>query len=109
MISTQYPNIRQAQNVPYYEETQKRTLKQKLQKIRNTVYMLLAYSCPNNTLRQWMHRRRGVYIGKNVYLGTVHGFCLSEIITPFSTLYPKYKIPDPIRIISESEKKLGVN
>jgi acetyltransferase-like isoleucine patch superfamily enzyme len=79
MISTQYPNIHQAQNVPYYEETQKRTLTQKLQKIRNTVYMLLAYSCPNNTLRQWMHRRRGVHIGKNVYLGM---FCFLDNLHP---------------------------
>jgi acetyltransferase-like isoleucine patch superfamily enzyme len=71
--------MRQAQNVPYYEETQKRTLKQKLQKIRNTVYMLLAYSCPNNTLRQWMHRRRGVHIGKNVYLGM---FCFLDNLQP---------------------------
>lgn len=50
-------------------------------------------------------KKLGLVKRKNVYLGTVHGFCLSEIITPFSTLYPKYKIPDPIRIISESEKK----
>lgn len=41
---------------------------------------------------------------KNVFLGTVHSFCLSEIITPFAALYPQYKIPLPIRIISEAEK-----
>ncbi|MGI1660139.1 MAG: ATP-dependent helicase [Desulfitobacterium sp.] len=42
---------------------------------------------------------------KNVFLGTVHSFCLAEILTPFAKLYPKYEIPNPIRIISEVEKK----
>lgn len=42
---------------------------------------------------------------KNVFLGTVHSFCLAEIIIPFASLYPQYKIPVPIRIISEAEKK----
>ena len=41
----------------------------------------------------------------NVFLGTVHSFCLAEVITPFAHLYPKYKIPQPIRIISESQKE----
>ena len=77
--SEQYPNILPPQNVPYYEETQKRTLGQKLRKIRNTIYMLLAYSCPNNKMRQWMHRRRGVHIGKNVYLGM---FCFLDNLHP---------------------------
>ena len=77
--SEQYPNILPPQNVPYYEETQKRTFSQKLRKIRNTIYMLLAYSCPNNKMRQWMHRRRGVHIGKNVYLGM---FCFLDNLHP---------------------------
>jgi len=40
----------------------------------------------------------------NVFLGTVHSFCLSEILIPFSKLYPKYKVPTPIKIISTKEK-----
>ena len=79
MISEQYPNILPPQNVPYYEETQKRTFGQKMRKVRNTIYMLLAYACPNNKLRQWMHRRRGVHIGKNVYLGM---FCFLDNLHP---------------------------
>ena len=79
MSSDQYPEILPAMNVPYYEETQKRTFGQKLRKIRNTIYMLLAYSCPNNKMRQWMHRRRGVHIGKNVYLGM---FCFLDNLHP---------------------------
>ena len=79
MTSEQYKEILPPQNVPYYEETQNRTFSQKLRKIRNTIYMLLAYSCPNNKMRQWMHRRRGVHIGKNVYLGM---FCFLDNLHP---------------------------
>ena len=79
MTSEQYKDILAPQNVPYYEETQKRTFGQKMRKVRNTIYMLLAYACPNNKLRQWMHRRRGVHIGKNVYLGM---FCFLDNLHP---------------------------
>ena len=34
------------------------------------------------------------------YIGTVHGFCLAEIISPFSHLYPSYNIPKPLKIAS---------
>ncbi|GIN98940.1 DNA helicase [Siminovitchia terrae] len=40
----------------------------------------------------------------NVFLGTVHSFCMSEVITPFAGLY-EYDIPLPLRIISETERK----
>lgn len=78
MKSAQW-EIKQERPVPYYEETQKRTLIQKLKKIRCTIYMLLAYACPNNKLRIWFHRRRGVHIGKNVYLGM---FCFLDNLQP---------------------------
>ena len=81
MTSEQYPSILPVHDVPYYEDTQKRTIRQTLRKMRNTIYLLLAYSCPNNKMRQWMHRRRGVHIGKNVYLGL---FCILD------NLYPEY-------------------
>ncbi|SHN50676.1 ATP-dependent helicase [Desulfitobacterium chlororespirans] len=45
-------------------------------------------------------QRRG-----NVFLGTVHSFCLSEVLTPFAKLYPNYGIPYPIKIISDSKRK----
>jgi DNA helicase-2/ATP-dependent DNA helicase PcrA len=41
----------------------------------------------------------------NVFLGTVHSFCLAEILTPFAKLYPKYRIPYPIKVISEPDRK----
>ncbi len=41
---------------------------------------------------------------KNVFLGTVHSFCLTEILTPFGEVFPQYGIPIPIKIISEKQK-----
>jgi len=67
--------------IPYYEETQKRSFCQKVIKIKNTIFLLLAYACPNNGFRVWLHRRRGVNIGKNVYIGM---FCFLD------NLYPSY-------------------
>lgn len=65
--------------VPYYEETQERTIAQKLHKVRNTIFHLLAYVCPNNSLRIKMQRKRGVHIGKNVYIGM---FCFFDNLAP---------------------------
>lgn len=79
ITSAQYPDMLQAHDVPYYEDTQKRSFMQSLRKMRNTIYMLLAYACPSNKLRQWMHRRRGVHIGKHVYLGM---FCFLDNLHP---------------------------
>lgn len=64
----------------------------------------LTYS--TEAVREFKSRlvKLGLEKRKNVFLGTVHSFCLAEIITPFAALYPQYKIPLPIRIISESEK-----
>lgn len=42
---------------------------------------------------------------KNVFLGTVHSFCISEIIRPFAHLF-NYGIPLPLKIISKQDKKL---
>lgn len=47
----------------------------------------------------------GLQKRSNVFLGTVHSFCLSEVLTPFAKLYPDYKVPYPIRIISDSKRK----
>lgn len=64
----------------------------------------LTYS--TEAVREFKSRlvKLGLEKRKNVFLGTVHSFCLAAIITPFAALYPQYKIPLPIRIISESEK-----
>jgi DNA helicase-2/ATP-dependent DNA helicase PcrA len=42
---------------------------------------------------------------QNVFLGTVHAFCISEIIKPFSHLYPELKIPSPLQFISYPVKE----
>ena len=64
----------------------------------------LTYS--TEAVREFKSRlvKLGLEKRKNVFLGTVHSFCLAEIITPFAALYPQYKIPLPIRIISKTEK-----
>lgn len=43
---------------------------------------------------------------KNVFLGTVHSFCLKEVIEPFAKLYPEYNIPFPIKLVSEKKKNI---
>ena len=40
----------------------------------------------------------------NVFLGTVHSFCIAEVIAPYADLYD-YDISLPLKIISEKEKK----
>lgn len=40
----------------------------------------------------------------NVFLGTVHAFCIAEVIAPYAHLYD-YDIPMPLKIVSEKEKK----
>lgn len=71
--------------IPYYEETQKRNFSQKFRKVKNTVLLLLAYSCPINKWRIGLHRWRGVKIGKNVYIG-MH--------CHLDNLYPEYIVID---------------
>lgn len=78
IISEQY-TIKQERCVPYYEDTQRRTLHEKCIKIRNTILFLIAYACPNNKMRIFLHRRRGVHIGKNVYIGM---FCYFDNLQP---------------------------
>lgn len=80
MQSTFY-KIKDAHNIPYYEQTQKRTWYAKIKKVKNTVLALIAYSFPNNTVRVKLHKWRGVNIGKGVYIGM---YCFID------NLYPDY-------------------
>ena len=75
--------IRKAQSLPYYrphnklgEQVRSSSNRRKvnplvfiLRKLRNTLFQMLAYNCPVNSWRIWLHRKRGVHIGKNVMLG----------------------------------------
>jgi len=45
-------------------------------------------------------QRMGVHIRHNVYVGTVHSFCIAEILSPFGKLSRKIAIPFPIKIAS---------
>ena len=44
----------------------------------------------------------GLVRGNNIFLGTVHSFCLTEILGKFSDVY-SLNIPTPIRIASEKQ------
>jgi acetyltransferase-like isoleucine patch superfamily enzyme len=72
---------KEEKNIPYYEQTQKRTFFEKIRKIKNTIFLLLAYACPSVKLRILFHRLRGVNIGKGCYIGL---FCFID------NLYPEY-------------------
>lgn len=63
----------------------------------------LTYS--REAAREFTERLRelGLVRGKNIFLGTVHSFCLTEILGKFSDVY-SLNIPIPIKIISEKEK-----
>ena len=41
---------------------------------------------------------------QNVFLGTVHSFCIAEVIAPYADLFD-FDIPLPLKIISEKQKK----
>lgn len=62
-------NFKSEKEIPYYEDTQKRTFSQKINKVRNTILSSMAYSCPINKWRILFHKWRGVTIGRNVYIG----------------------------------------
>lgn len=57
------------------------------------------------TAREFEDRliKLGYQSRKNVFLGTVHSFCIKEVLGRFAHLY-NYNIPLPIKIISENEK-----
>lgn len=56
--------------------------------------------------REFEHRliKLGYQSRKNVFLGTVHSFCIKEVLGRFAHLY-NYNIPLPIKIISDNQKK----
>lgn len=66
----------------------------------------LTYS--REAAREFKSRLKLMGLGQrdNVFLGTVHSFCLTEILIPFAKLYPKYNIPLQIKIISTKEKNM---
>lgn len=42
---------------------------------------------------------------KSIFIGTIHSFCINEVIKPFMHLYDEYNIPIPIRIVSKKMQK----
>ena len=99
--------IPEAMEIPYFDhgknlsETIRNSSKRRgmsklhflLRKIRNTILYRLAYFCPINSWRIWMHRRRGVQIGKDTYIGQM---CAID------NAYPEYVvIGDNVSIAGE--------
>lgn len=80
-MSKQKVGYKLEKEIPYYEQTQKRTVFEKIRKISNTLLMLVAYACPSVKLRIFIHRLRGVNIGSGCYIGM---FCYID------NLYPDY-------------------
>ena len=80
-----------------------------MQLLKDSIYPPRGLACltySTEAVREFKNRlgKLGLEKRKNVFLGTVHSFCLTEIIMPFAALYPKYRIPQPVRISSEKEK-----
>lgn len=64
-----------------------------LRKIRNIILSRWSYSCPLNSWRVKMNRRRGVNIGENVYIG---------LHTTIDNAYPEYVYIEDKASIAES-------
>ena len=75
--------IQSEQTIPYFDHDKKLSktianssarrnmspIRFAIRKIRNTILSRMAERCPFNSLRVKMHRKRGVHIGNNVYIG----------------------------------------
>ena len=72
-----------------------------VRKIRNIILYRLAFFCPLNSWRIKMHRRRGVHIGKNVYIG--QSCCIDNA-------YPEYIfIGDDVSLAGEDTIVAHIN
>ena len=71
--------IKQPKQIPYGHP--KRSLSEKIRKVKNTILFRWAYNCPINSWRIQFHRWRGCHIGKGVYIGR---FCFLD------NMYPEY-------------------
>lgn len=48
-------------------------------------------------------RLLGVHDSERMYVGTVHAFCIAEIVMPAARLLPPHQVPRPFRIASRRE------
>lgn len=73
--------------------------------LANEIYRPSGLACisySRETVRELRKRLKGYGYQKNShdFIGTIHGFCLLNIIIPFGHLFPQYKIPQPLKIAS---------
>lgn len=71
--------VKEPKQIPYGHP--KRSLSEKIRKVKNTILFRWAYNCPLNSWRVQFHRWRGCHIGKGVYIGR---FCFLD------NMYPEY-------------------
>ncbi len=50
-------------------------------------------------------RKLGVYDSERMYVGTIHAFCIAEILMPAGGMLPTGTLPEPFRIASAVERK----
>lgn len=50
-------------------------------------------------------RELGIYDTERMYVGTIHAFCIAEILLPAVNLLPQGSIPEPFRIASKAERR----
>jgi len=50
-------------------------------------------------------RELGVYDRERMYVGTIHAFCIAEILMPAVNLLPQGSVPEPFRIASAEESR----
>ena len=48
-------------------------------------------------------RELGIKPHGNVFIGTIHSFCLTNVLLPFASLFD-YPLPNPIRVMSETDQ-----
>ncbi len=64
---------------------------------------LACISYSRETVRELKKRltEYGYQSSINDFIGTMHGFCLINILQPFAHLFPQYNVPDPLKIASD--------
>ncbi len=85
------------------------TLKAKkiLDEQKNSPRGLACITYSREAVREIENRMKllGAPLKKNCFIGTIHSFCLSEVLIPFASIYPQYNIPNPIKLISARERQ----
>lgn len=80
-----------------------RMLAEDVQYPRGIACITYSQECARELTRRF--RRLGLTHGLNLFVGTVHGFCLRHLLLPYAKL-AQLTIPDPIRVATSAEADL---